>query len=1409
MNYHQAIILALAIAASIMDSMASSSSSFGDNDHGHMSKMNNKGDGGISSSRLLKLNDETRMTSRAAAAAAVNNSLIELNNEMMRSQEKQKKRILPLIAVGIAAAAVASQAKSKKIEEKEIKETEKKYESTGDQTLDEMMKWIDEVMKEYSKDAGLREEIDKVIDTKNSDSVGRTGGIEFSNAKRAEDRLKDNFPRYIKAVLNYVNQTEIFYDNAKSLINKIQTLVLPRSSQGLMKLRRKLGESVVKETAAVKKAFSHIFDELKDIEESTGKEIGKATKESNIQIDRAIKDSMREVAQQSAQLTRLCYTTDREIKNKFRKLNRDTAREQKKLVRSVDRMERDFKGDENDFERYVERFSEETGKGEAKIEKVTRGMNDRAERAENEVTLHSSDYASKGEMRINQTLPKAIRSTDRLVDSAIKSFEKDIDRDSRDSSRNVKLLDREVNRKIKDTERNATKTENDAKIMFDAALRGFNNGIKDLTRGNTKHNMDINKQMRDADKNVEMIEDTITRDKKDAEELLEKLDTSLEQSVASEMQTIEASTSNEKTTLSRRAEMINSDLAQIATQSKQASARAADSYTQLTSTLEANHDKDLEHEKEVIDLAEGTIDNAQNDISNEIKSKVALKERLQSNSEAAMRGMVNSAELEYQGDVTKAKQDVNNMKDRLEARSDADSKINNADVKSIEDESKGELDRILESEGSVHVAAEGLPDVQTAVSGASEGAKNILNEIKKLGNEMRSSLNPLNKEEDKMKSAVRVLEALSAGQLQSIQGIDGDDVSKAKATLHELITTFETSMDTKLKNDLAKLAGDYGVSMGRIKEMFAGLDVSEENQRAMTGRMHDNVADVESDEKNAKASFGKKMTSLLSHDKLMADHEFHEEMRQLREAEIETKKVMLKLVFDVTTTLLSGGKENEVKISNSIKNLLMLLDKLHAEDLQENTAVADARSKYKSILPRSDREIEAIQKQLDNEKLRIKTELDALEIFIKNTAFDRSRIANNTMNKIDSEVDGLSKEVTKSRDVIMSMAKAGSDHISKFIVDLRDALARDARLDKTLFNDELKDMKNKYSSLESFTDERAKAIISDMEKFGESANYRQETLAETLARVVTEAESMGLSEEEMQEYVKKKLSEESGVTSEEFDKIKDMVNGDLVGFRDKVNAMKKKAEDELFAEDSHISSSDGIQNGRLADYAQMIESQALKGGNVIGYNAIASEKSYKTLEGQESISGNELLAMMHIAEANSGSLIDHIAESHNVSTDRVASVDDAVTTYMVLIKDFMDEMQAEMDSLRGRLNDLQGEYDEKITQNTNEYMKPAIRAAAATIQFENFQRESEPLQKAFRTKATEMMANVRKRSHDSERIANVLSRQIEKGAALVESTRQKLLSALERHSGEKEALFAEELLHLTKEEAQPALMIAT
>ncbi|KAF4690992.1 hypothetical protein FOZ60_016465 [Perkinsus olseni] len=855
--------------------------------------------------------------------------------------------------------------------------------------------------------------------------------------------------------------------------------------------------------------------------------------------------------------------------------------------------------------------------------------------------------------------------------------------------------------------------------------------------------------------------------------------------------------------------MINSNLAQITAQSEQSAARTADSYSQLTGTLAVNNEREIEHQQGIIDGAEQTIESAENDVDNNIKVKVGDKEKLLVKSQSAMKGMLSGSEMDFQNAITKSRQNVETMRNTLEARAQSDRKINDADVKNMEEESKGQLDRLMEAEDSVHASIEGLPDVETAVGSSSEGAHDILNEIKGLKQDVTSLMNPIRAEEDKMKYAVRGLESSGSGQLNSIQGIDTVNIGKAKGVLHQLVTDSEEQMDTNMRKQISHLASTHGISMNRIKEMLAGLQVNEQNQIAMTGKMRDNIADVEGEEKTAKANFGKRMSQTVARERVMSKKQYHDQLMKLKEEEKEAKGLLLKSVRDATANLLSGGKANQLEILHSVDSLLRVLDKLHSEDIKEDTALADAVSKYKSILPQNDREIEGVDNALQAEKMRLKNEFDASEISLTRTAMDRSRKANNTIKNLEKAIKELDVEVARSKNVMMSSAREGSAYIDGFIDKLRDIMMADGELDKRDYKLGLADMNKKYASLARFTDQRARAIAGDMQKFGKSSSHRQETLAMTLARVVTDAERMGLSEEEMQEYVRKRLSDEANVTEEEFNEIHDMVQGDLTGFRDKMVQMKRKADDELFAENNRINVDDSIQMGRLADHAQMVEAQALKAGNIIGYNTAAGGRSYRILNGQETISGNKLRAMMHVAEANSGSLIDDIAAAKGVSTTRIASVMDAVSSYMVLIKSFMDEMKAELGSVKGRLSDLQEEYEDKINRNTKEYMRPAKLALESISQFDSFQRESAPLQNAFRTKAREMMENVKGGADTAERVADGIAHKIDKGASLVERIRHKIQASLEKHVGEKKELFAKELLKITKGDSKALNVITT
>ncbi|KAF4648614.1 hypothetical protein FOL46_002682, partial [Perkinsus olseni] len=478
--------------------------------------------------------------------------------------------------------------------------------------------------------------------------------------------------------------------------------------------------------------------------------------------------------------------------------------------------------------------------------------------------------------------------------------------------------------------------------MFDGALRGFDRNVKELSRGDATHTIAMNKAMRDAERTVERIGDAVEREEKDSESALERMDTSLEQSATGQIQAIESSTSNEKAILSRRAEMINSNLAQITAQSEQSAARTADSYSQLTGTLAVNNEREIEHQQGIIDGAEQTIESAENDVDNNIKVKVGDKEKLLVKSQSAMKGMLSGSEMDFQNAITKSRQNVETMRNTLEARAQSDRKINDADVKNMEEESKGQLDRLMEAEDSVHASIEGLPDVETAVGSSSEGAHDILNEIKGLKQDVTSLMNPIRAEEDKMKYAVRGLESSGSGQLNSIQGIDTVNIGKAKGVLHQLVTDSEEQMDTNMRKQISHLASTHGISMNRIKEMLAGLQVNEQNQIAMTGKMRDNIADVEGEEKTAKANFGKRMSQTVARERVMSKKQYHDQLMKLKEEEKEAKGLLLKSVRDATANLLSGGKANQLEILHSVDSLLRVLDKLHSEDIKEDTALADA-----------------------------------------------------------------------------------------------------------------------------------------------------------------------------------------------------------------------------------------------------------------------------------------------------------------------------------------------------------------------------------------------------------------------------------------------------------------------------------
>ncbi|EER12741.1 hypothetical protein, conserved [Perkinsus marinus ATCC 50983] len=1049
-------------------------------------------------------------------------------------------------------------------------------------------------------------------------------------------------------------------------------------------------------------------------------------------------------------------------------------------------------------------FEDKIAANNAELDKARHHIQDRAEAMINDAKLLGDKYIARGELKMNRTLPKAISTSEREIEQVGKNIENKVKSDERYYTRLLKRLDNGLHKEFRRASKNAVAVGKDANRRFDGALVGFDRDVKDLSKGGILHNtIAMNKAMRDAGRTVERISDGVEREKKDSDNALEKMDSSLEESVGGEIQSIESSSSNEKALLSRRAEMVNTNLAQITVQNQQSAARTADSYSQLTGTLAVNNDREMEHQQGVIHSAEETIEGAENDVDNDIKVKVGDKEKLLVKSQSAMKSMLSGSEMDFENAMTKSHQNIQTIKNTLEGRVNSDKKLNNDDVVSMEEESKGQLDRLIEAEDSVHASMEGLPDIQSVVGNSYEGANDVLKEMKGLKKDITSLMNPRKASEDNMKYAVRGLQSSGSGELNTIQGIDSINVNKAQGILHELVANSNEEIDKDMKNELSHLASAHSTSINRIKEILAKSEVDEANQVATTGRMRDNIADVERDEKTAKGNFGKRMSHTIALERDKSKKEYHHQLMKLEDEEKKAQDLLFKSVRAATSNLLSGGKANELEILHSVNGLLRALDVVHGSDIKEDNAIANANSKYKNILPLNDREIDGIDKAIQNEKMRLKNEFHASDVSLTKIAMDRSRKANITIKDLQKAIKELEIEVTRSKDTMLTSAREGTTYIDKFIGKLREIMMADAELDKNDYRQGLYDMNRKYASLSKFTNQRGKTIGADMDSYANSSYNRHEALANTLARVINDAQQMGLSEEEMQEYVKKRLAEEANMTEEQFEQIHDTLEGDLTGFRDKMIEMKRKADDEVNDENNRIDRDDSIQMDRLADHAQMVGAQALKAGNIIGYNSVAGERSYRIMNNQQTITGNRLRAMMHVAQANSGSLIDDIAAAKGVSTTRIASVMDAVTSYMILIKSFMDEMKAELGSVKGRLSNLQEEYGDKINRNTKEYMKPALMASEAMSQFDSFQRESEPLQNVFRSKAKEMMDNVKGSADSAERIADGIADRIDKGASDIENIRQKVQGSLDRHVAQKKQIFVQQLLKIADESSKP------
>ncbi|KAF4741340.1 hypothetical protein FOZ62_017503, partial [Perkinsus olseni] len=203
-----------------------------------------------------------------------------------------------------------------------------------------------------------------------------------------------------------------------------------------------------------------------------------------------------------------------------------------------------------------------------------------------------------------------------------------------------------------------------------------------------------------------------------------------------------------------------------------------------------------------------------------------------------------------------------------------------------------------------------------------------------------------------------------------------------------------------------------------------------------------------------------------------------------------------------------------------------------------------------------------------------------------------------------------------------------------------------------------------------------------------------------LSNLTVQAQSLGLSGDEMKSYIEEQLASLSEDTAGEMGTIGEEVENDMTGFRATATADRDKARKEIAKNDEVLRHGEVGVYGQLDGFGQKVSSEATEVGSTMGYNTKALRNIQHLAEGQVETSSNDLKALMHTVSATKDSVLQEMADSHGADMNALGRVEDVVAVVDSLTKAAFDEIQQHIGRSRREFRELDQMLD-TLSSSTN------------------------------------------------------------------------------------------------------------
>ncbi|KAF4656153.1 hypothetical protein FOL47_009119 [Perkinsus chesapeaki] len=1265
--------------------------------------------------------------------------------------------------------------------------------------LNNIGKWVNDMMKSYEKRSGKRNYTDDAIKSQDSSKLQISGWNEFIAADDAKKRVENEFPIFLKKLYKMASESDSLFNIMRDSLVKLQKLVLPRSSTGLMRLRRKLGEEILKQQGRVSNAFVDMFKTLEKTESEGRNDLRRSTNDIHALITRELGSFLTDITRNAASLARLCYSTDKDFRKAMDNVKKASEGHKKILLKAERRVNKEMAKEDELTDKDEIEFEKASGANKAALERTRGNIRNRAEASSNALTLWKEEYVGRGEIKLNTTFPRAISKSEKDINNEKKDLDYKLKSDEKLYERSARRLGGEFNRDLKKTKKQAITVKLNADMDIKDLLKEFFRVLKMEDGRGSKFYRELQEHLRKSSEVVNGIGENANNEKDNYLEEIGRLKSMLETAANSEASKIETSDKTVGQLYSQETNLLANSLADTVNRNREDATRTSKTFEEWLASLGLNSERDMSNVGDEVSQTEEDINIAVKDIDNNIKTRVGKDDKALAILMRILEAGMNDGELNAISRENENRARLNNIINNLRREAGADDKTNEADMNKYDNDVKDRYDEILSAESSVYSTGDdNEKDIERVLSSSREGVSDIINELKAASSEYKSSEIPIKTKENSLKIAVRNIDDVSNDNIKGLDESDKIDNAKAKADINKLIQALKYNITGSMGGKVAILANQFGVSERRMKEIIESLKRAEKEQTTTLGEIKGDLNGIESNSKNEKVNTQKELANILSSAKRETDEEIHKTELNNNNEITKAERLMLDMVNDNSGISAVGAREEGRSVYKALDFISKGEDKLRRLNMEEDAAVNMADELYKDKLPERDRGIKALERELNLENIKRESDKESVLHELLRRAKDRAKEVNITMLNLNKSIDHIESILQGSQDSIFKTAIKSSDITEAFIEKLREVMLKDKEAVLETQRRSISDLEHKYNLLVSATEEESSLVNNEINTYNISVNERTNMLDNTLSKVTQDAERVGKTDEEMNNYIDDELINEAKDSENEFNKIHKTVKDDSQIFKDKLSVMNDNINDKLNKDEDRLKEANMKDTEKISDYLNDIEGQATRGGNVIGYNKAAVDGFNKELNDESVISDNELTAMMHVAMANAFKIEDYISLNKNSSLNQTARVDDALNIFTRLISAYLQEEALERKDVKDRLDLLQADYEERIAEHIKSFAEPTGGANKILRKYEERERENVLMQKALKAHAMALLRNVRDNDLTGiKRGIDILSDNIESTAKTIDKARSKSLSILQRHIGDSIEDFSKRLLRIT------------